>query len=47
MPDRGEQRSGRWNDDEDKELARRLNEQAEKDRLAREALEKKEQKENP
>jgi hypothetical protein len=43
MSDRIEKRGGNWTDDEDKELARRLAQQAEKDRLAQQAAKQKEQ----
>ncbi len=42
MPDRSEKRSDNWTDKDDRELARLLKEQAEKDRLAQEALKNKE-----
>ena len=42
MSDRTEKRGGNWTTGEDEELARQLREQAEKDRLAREAAKEKE-----
>ncbi len=45
MSDRTEKRGGNWNDEEAQDLARRLREQAEKDRLAEEARKEKEKNE--